>query len=138
MSRTSSYIFRIYLHTIIRTYTRTSNACTPSHERARRTRTQHSHIHTRARTRSLASKVLILQKVQQDLLLEAEKKEEEKRSLIDSLVDPLDIEGASEEDLLSTLVKLYQRAWDAEKKRLDKEYQIIKKDFEVVGGAWWG
>ena len=79
------------------------------------------------------TKVLILQKVQQDLLVEAEKKEEEKRSLIDALVDPLDIdEGTSEEDVLSTLVKLYQRVWDAEKKRLDKEYQIIKKDFEVV------
>merc|ERR1712228_22367 len=75
--------------------------------------------------------VLILQKVQQDLQLEAEKKEEEKRSLIDSLVDPLDIEGASEEDILETLVNLYQRVWDTEKKRLDKEYQIIRKDFEL-------
>jgi len=76
-------------------------------------------------------KVLILQKVQQDLQLEAQKKEEEKRNLIDSLVDPLDIEGASEDDILETLVNLYQRVWDAEKKRLDKEYQIIRKDFEL-------
>jgi len=76
-------------------------------------------------------KVLILQKVQQDLLLEAEKKEEEKRSLIDSLIDPLDIEGASEDVLLETLIKLYQRVWDTEKKRLNIEYQIIRKDFEL-------
>jgi len=76
-------------------------------------------------------KVLILQKVQQDLLVEAERKEAEKRSVIDHLIDPLDIEGASEEELLNTLVELYSRVWEAEKKRLDKEYQIIRKDFEL-------
>jgi len=76
-------------------------------------------------------KVLILQKVQQDLQLEAQRKEEEKRSLIDSLVDPLDIEGASEDQILETLVNLYQRVWEAEKKRLNTEYQIVRKDFEL-------
>ena len=75
--------------------------------------------------------MLILQKVQQDLQLEAQRKEEEKRSLIDSLVDPLDIEGASEDQILETLVNLYQRVWEAEKKRLNTEYQIVRKDFEV-------
>ena len=75
--------------------------------------------------------MLILKKVQQDLLLEAAKKEEEKKTAIDSLIDPLDIEGASEEALLETLVKLYQRVWDTEKKRLNIELGIIKKDNEV-------
>lgn len=76
-------------------------------------------------------KVLILQRVQEDLVREAEKKEEEKKTAVDALVAPLSLDGTTQDELLDILTQLYQTVWEVEKKRLDKECQIIKTDFEL-------
>merc|ERR1719209_2604535 len=83
-------------------------------------------------------RLLLRKKAAEELKKEQERKAQERRKVIDERCgNPKDLESASEEQLKQIVKEYFDRMYLCESQKYDMEFEVRKRDFEVVIKLPW-